>query len=95
VAVDGNLEKVIQELAPKVKTTRLQMLSTAPTTDVSYSFANYRRDGYDYWQQLSDGRIVFGGCRDFYSKFEWQAANEPDEKVQSKLEEFLRTHIGT
>ena len=24
----------------------------------------YLRDGYDYWQQLPDGRIAMGGCRD-------------------------------
>jgi len=50
VAVDGKLEVILPELKSKVRTTRLQMLATAPAHDVKFTHCNYMRDGYDYWQ---------------------------------------------
>lgn len=49
VAVDGAIEAVLPELQERVRTTRLQMLATEPTTDVKVSRAVYRRWGYDYY----------------------------------------------
>ncbi len=64
VAVDGGLEHLLPELAGRVRTARLQMLSTAPAPEVSIPRPVYSRYGYDYWQQLPDQRVVIGGCRD-------------------------------
>lgn len=94
VAVDGRLEQVIPELRGRVRTARLQMLATAPTTEVATRFAVYSRWGYDYWQQLPDGGIALGGMRDRGGDGEWTDQAVPAEPVQSLLETHLRDHLG-
>ncbi|HLP24984.1 MAG TPA: FAD-binding oxidoreductase [Acidobacteriota bacterium] len=94
VAVDGRLEKIFPELAPRVRTARLQMLGTAPTREVSFPRAVYWRYGYEYWQQRPDGSIALGGFRDHALEDEWTHAAEPTDFIQDKLERFLRGHLG-
>lgn len=94
VAVDGKLEILLPELAGRVRTARLQMLSTGPAPEVDYPYPVYRRWGYDYWQQLPDGRVVLGGCRDRFEASEWTANSEPTEDVQDCIESVLRTVVG-
>jgi glycine/D-amino acid oxidase-like deaminating enzyme len=52
VAVDGALDLLLPELAPRIRSTRLQMLATAPTREVEVPCPVYARYGFDYWQQL-------------------------------------------
>jgi glycine/D-amino acid oxidase-like deaminating enzyme len=84
VAVDGRLERLLPELADRVRTARLQMLATAPTDEVRLPRPVYARYGYEYWQQLPDGRRDLGG------EAEWTDAATPSEPVQAALERFLR-----
>lgn len=90
VAVDGRLEQVLPELGGRVRTARLQMLATAPTTEVQTRHAVYSRYGYEYWQQLPDGAIALGGMRDRGEEGEWTDVAAPAEPVQSMLETYLR-----
>lgn len=94
VAVDGNLEQVLPELAGRVRTARLQMLSTGPAPEVEIPRPVYRRWGYDYWQQLPDGRVVLGGCRDHFVDTEWTADARPTAEVQQCMETILRDVVG-
>jgi glycine/D-amino acid oxidase-like deaminating enzyme len=94
VTVDGNLERLLPELAPQVRTARLQMLGTTPTTEVSLPRPVYFRYGYDYWQQLEDGRVIVGGLRDQGGEKEWTGIALPDDDVQSRLEQLLREQVG-
>ncbi|MEP6692174.1 MAG: FAD-binding oxidoreductase [Gemmatimonadaceae bacterium] len=94
VAVDGRLERVLPELVPVVRTARLQMLATAPASDVCYPRPVYARYGYDYWQQLEDERIVLGGFRDRGGDDEWTHDSDPTEMVQRELDAFLRDALG-
>jgi len=93
VAVDGRLEKLLPELATRVRTARLQMLATQPTAEVSIPRPVYQRCGYEYWQQLPDGAIALGGFRDVGGEDEWTGNTEPTEVVQGRLERFLREHL--
>ena len=43
---------------------RGQVLATEPLAERLYERPHYARGGYDYWQQLPDGRLVIGGRRD-------------------------------
>jgi glycine/D-amino acid oxidase-like deaminating enzyme len=95
VAVDGRLEALLPELAGRVRTTRLQMLGTAPASDVDVPRPVYRRWGYDYWQQLPDRRIVLGGVRDEFADAEWTTDSTPTAAVQARLEQLLRCVVGT
>jgi glycine/D-amino acid oxidase-like deaminating enzyme len=93
VAVDGGLERVLEELQSRVRSTRLQMLGTAPVAP-RFPRPVYFRWGYDYWQQLPDGRVVLGGGRDGHADAEWGAGPEPSDAVQRGLELLLRGTLG-
>lgn len=94
VAVDGRLERILPELEGRVRTARLQMLATAPTDEVRVPRPVYARWGYEYWQQLPDGRVALGGFRDLGGEGEWTADGAPGDVIQARLERFLRERIG-
>jgi glycine/D-amino acid oxidase-like deaminating enzyme len=94
VAVDGGLERLLPELAGRVRTARLQMLATAPAPEVRFPRPVYYRWGYEYWQQLPDGRVALGGFRDQGKEEEWTHEAHPGGVVQERLERFLREHLG-
>ena len=94
VAVDGHLELLLPELAGRVRTARLQMLGTDPAPDIDIPRPVYSRWGYDYWQQLPDGRIVIGGCRDRFVEDEWTTDTDPTSEVQQCIERVLRDTVG-
>ncbi len=94
VAIDGKLEILLPELTARVRTARLQMLATEPTTEVQLIRPVYARWGYEYWQQLPNGSISLGGFRDAALEQEWTSNNQPSEPIQDLLEQFLREKIG-
>jgi glycine/D-amino acid oxidase-like deaminating enzyme len=94
VTVDGGLEVLFPELNRRVRTARLQMLVTEPTTAVTIPRPVYARWGYDYWQQLPDGRVAIGGCRDRFLDDEWSTDATPTDAVQSCIEAVLRDRAG-
>lgn len=93
VAVDGRLEKIFPELAPRVRTARLQMLGTAPAPEVSFPRPVYWRHGYEYWQQRPDRSIALGGFRDHALEAEWTQEAEPTDRIQQLLDRFLRERL--
>ena len=94
VAVDGGLERLLPELTGRVRTARLQMLATTRTNEVSIERPTYSRFGYDYWQQLPDGRVILGGQRDQFPDQSWTTANRPTQAVQTALDRVLRDDVG-
>ena len=94
VAVDGALDRLVPELASEVRTARLQMLATAPTTEIAVPRPVYARWGYDYWQQRPDGAIALGGARDLGGEAEWTHDTAPSEAVQTALDHRLREGLG-
>lgn len=94
LCVDGRLDVLLPDLAPRIRTARLQMLATAPEPPVSFSRPVYFRHGYEYWRQLEDGGIAIGGFRDRALDEEWTHSGEPTARVQGMIEEFLRARLG-
>jgi glycine/D-amino acid oxidase-like deaminating enzyme len=94
VAVDGRLEQLLPELQTTVRSARLQMLATAPTSEVHLERPVYARWGFDYWQQRPDGSIAMGGARDRFEASEWTTDARPTDDVQSALEHRLRDTLG-
>ena len=93
VAVDGSLERAVPKVTT-VRTARAQMLATGPAYEVDIPRPVYARWGYDYWQQLSDKRVVLGGFRDLAGDSEWTATAQPSAPVQDLLEAFLRDGLA-
>lgn len=94
VAVDGRLEVLLPQLAGRVRTARLQMLATAPVGPGRLPCPVYGRWGYDYAQQLSDGRMFVGGGRDRFVDAEWTASAAPTEPVQRHIEAVAARMAG-
>jgi glycine/D-amino acid oxidase-like deaminating enzyme len=94
VCVDGGLELLLPEVADRARTTRLQMLATAPVESGRIPCPVYDNWGYDYWQQLPDGRIALGGGRDLHLDAEWGQPAEPAAAVQARLDVLLRERAG-
>ena len=93
VMVDGALGRLLPELAGRVREARLQMLATAPDGATRLTRPVYTRWGYDYWQQLEDGRVVLGGCRDLHEAAEWTTDASPSAAVQGALDRLLRDRL--
>jgi gamma-glutamylputrescine oxidase len=94
VATDGFTAAVLPELAPLVRPTRGQVLATEPLPELLYARPHYARHGYDYWQQVPDGRLVLGGRRDASFASEDSAVEETTPTIQSSLDALARDLLG-
>lgn len=95
VCADGALGTLVPEASIQLRQVRLQMLATAPAHDVAIPRAVYARYGYDYWQQLPDGRVFIGGGRDRFVDAEYTDSDEPSHELQQWLERRLRSAVRT
>lgn len=94
VAVDGHLDRLLPELSGRVHTVRLQMLSTVPIRRTVTPRPVYYRWGYDFWQQLPDGRIFLGGRRDRFMDAERTHDEGTSVELQDDLDVLLSGHLG-
>jgi gamma-glutamylputrescine oxidase len=94
VATDGYGHGLVPELADLVWPTRGQVIASAPLDRVLYDRPHYARQGFDYWQQLPDGRIVLGGFRDVSILDELTDVEETTPAIQASLESFLHELAG-
>jgi gamma-glutamylputrescine oxidase len=94
VAVDGLTPDLLPELAGVVSPQRGQVLVTEPLGERLYERPHYARDGYDYWQQLPEGRLVVGGKRDLSFATEATAADETTAVIQRELEALVVDLVG-
>ena len=93
IAVDGMTDALVPELRPFVRPMRGQVLATEPV-ELLYDRPHYARGGYDYWQQLPDGRLILGGRRDTSLETERTAADETTAAVQGQLDAFAEQLFG-
>ena len=94
VATDGYGHGLVPELADLIWPTRGQVIASAPLDRVLYDRPHYARQGFDYWQQLPDGRIVLGGFRDVSIMDELTDVEETTPTIQASLESFLHELAG-
>ena len=94
VAGDGFTAQLLPELAAHIRPTRGQVLATEPLPERLYERPHYARGGYDYWQQLPDGRLVLGGQRDASFETEQTDVEETTGLVQDRLDALGRDLLG-
>ena len=94
IATDGYTGGLLPALDAAVRPTRGQVLVTEALPDSLFPLPHYARHGYDYWQQLPDGRLVAGGRRDVSLETEWTADEQTTERVQRELEHLVRELVG-
>jgi glycine/D-amino acid oxidase-like deaminating enzyme len=94
VATDGYGHGLVPELADLIWPTRGQVIASEPLDRVLYDRPHYARQGFDYWQQLADGRILLGGFRDVSILDELTDVEETTPTIQASLESFLHELAG-
>lgn len=82
------------DLAQAVKPTRGQMLVTEPVSASVCPCPCYADEGYQYWRQLPDHRLVVGGWRNTSFATEDVLDETPGAPVQGHLEHFVRETLG-
>jgi gamma-glutamylputrescine oxidase len=94
VASDGYPSGLVGALEELVQPTRGQVVVTEPLKERLYERPHYARRGFDYWQQLPDGRLVVGGRRDMDLTGERTSEEGTTPVIQAALEELVRTLVG-
>ena len=94
VASDGYPSGLIGELDELVQPMRGQVVVTEPLAEHLYERPHYARRGFDYWQQLPDGRLVIGGRRDTDLAVETTSVEWTTPEVQAALETLVSDLVG-
>jgi gamma-glutamylputrescine oxidase len=94
IATDGSGRGLLPELDDALWPARGQVIATAPLQERLFDCPHYARHGFDYWQQLVDGRIVLGGFRDFSILTEMTDDETTTQPIQEALDAFLAELLG-
>jgi glycine/D-amino acid oxidase-like deaminating enzyme len=75
--------------------TRGQVIATEPVSEQLFPYPCSADEGYQYWRQLPDGRLVVGGWRNRSFDTELQTYDEtPNEEVQQHLDAFVHETLN-
>jgi glycine/D-amino acid oxidase-like deaminating enzyme len=94
VAVDGATSSLLPELETWVTPMRGQVLATEPLPERIFDRPHYARGGYDYWQQLPNGRLVLGGRRDTSLSTERTHVDATTLAIQGQLDDLAGRLVG-
>jgi len=94
VATDGYGHGLVPELVDAIWPTRGQVIVTEPLGETLYDRPHYARQGFDYWQQLPDGRVLLGGFRDVSILDELTDEEVTTPAIQASLESFMGELVG-
>jgi gamma-glutamylputrescine oxidase len=94
IATDGSGRGLLPELDDALWPARGQVIATKPLPERLFDCPHYARHGFDYWQQLEDGRIVLGGFRDFSILTEMTDDETTTQPIQDALDAFLVELLG-
>jgi gamma-glutamylputrescine oxidase len=93
VAADGALPQLVPEYAERIRSRRLHMVATAPLRERILEGVVYARWGYEYFQQLPDGRLTCGGFSDVDGG-SYTAVEEGSPEIWARLERYVRDDLG-
>jgi glycine/D-amino acid oxidase-like deaminating enzyme len=70
------------------------VIVSEPIEELLYDRPHYARQGFDYWQQLPDRRVLLGGFRDVSIMDELTDDEVTTPVIQESLERFMGELIG-
>ena len=94
VAADGALPALVPFYDGRVRTRRLHMVATEPLPQRVVDRLVYARWGYEYFQQLPDGRILAGGFGDVDGADSYTHRTDGSPAIWERIERYLREDIG-
>lgn len=90
LATDGYTHGLLPELDRAVRPTRGQVIATEALSELVFSRPHYTCDGYVYWHQLENGRLILGGFRDRALEQESTREEATTPVIQEALDAFAR-----
>jgi gamma-glutamylputrescine oxidase len=94
VAADGALPQLVPEYGDRVRSRRLHMVATAPLGDRVLDPVVYSRWGFEYFQQVLDGRIAVGGFSDVDGESSYTTAEDGSPAIWQRLESYVHDALG-
>jgi gamma-glutamylputrescine oxidase len=92
-ATDGYTHGLVPEVDQVITPARGQMLATEPLPERHFDPVMFAREGWDYRQQTTDGRLLIGGQRDLELESEFTREDEPTPSMQGRIEQLARTLV--
>jgi gamma-glutamylputrescine oxidase len=93
-AADGALPALVPGYRGRVRARRLHMVATAPLSQAVSERPVYSRWGYEYFQQLPDGRLLAGGFSDLDAEQSYTDRDEGSARVWERIERWLGEALG-
>jgi gamma-glutamylputrescine oxidase len=94
VAADGALPQLVPDYADRIRSRRLHMVATAPLPERILDGVVYSRWGYEYFQQLPDGRLTCGGFSDVDGEDSYTTAEDGSPEIWGRLERYVHDDLG-
>jgi len=94
VAADGALPQLVPRYADRIRSRRLHMVATAPLLEHLLDRVVYARWGFEYFQQLPDGRLALGGFGDVDGEASYTEVEEGSPAIWKRLEDYAREQLG-
>jgi gamma-glutamylputrescine oxidase len=94
VAADGALPRLVPVYADRIRSRRLHMVATAPLPERILDGVVYARWGYEYFQQLPDGRLACGGFSDVDGEGSYTDVEEGSPGMWERLERYVHDDLG-
>jgi len=94
VAANAYAATVLPDAGAHISPTRGQVLTTAPLDRIVAKCPVYANDGFQYWRQRPDGRVVLGGWRDLDFGAEVGLAENLNLTIQDRLTEVAEGLCG-
>jgi gamma-glutamylputrescine oxidase len=95
IATDGYTHGLVEALDQAIRPTRGQVIATEPLPRPLYTQPHYTYDGFRYWHQTEDGRLVLGGFRDLALEDETTREEATTSAIQTALDSFARELVGS
>jgi gamma-glutamylputrescine oxidase len=94
IATDGYTRGLLPSLDAAISPVRGQVIATEPLSSRLFDCPHYSRQGFDYWQQTDDNRLILGGRRDTQLDHEFTDEETITDPIQRELESFAAELIG-
>jgi gamma-glutamylputrescine oxidase len=94
VAADGALPHLVPVYGDRIRSRRLHMVATAPLPEHVLDGVVYSRWGFEYFQQLPDGRLTVGGFSDVDGESSYTDVEEGSPAIWERLEDYVHDALG-
>ncbi|CAM9091751.1 unnamed protein product [Ectocarpus fasciculatus] len=93
-ATNAWASELIPGLADVITPVRNQVIMTAPAPRM-WDFGLCANQGYEYFMQRPDGRLLLGGMRNLSETAEWNCKDEAQTSANSNVSSALRSYFQT